>query len=138
MSAPNAFRVVMALLKADATLVALVPVGRMHQGFIPQGSALPALSLRNISDNDRQTISGNEATVMETGRIEVTVAAKDYPTKERLIGAVRKACENKRGVINGITVNNVRNAGLGPDLDNEEASIFGRSIDLMITSKRDR
>lgn len=138
MNAPNAFRVVMALLKADAALVALVPVARMHQGLIPQSSSLPALALRNISDNDRHTISGREATVVETGRIEVTVAAKDYATKERLIAAVRKACENKRGLINGIAVNNVRNAGLGPDLDNDEASIFGRSIDLMVTSKRDR
>ena len=57
---------------------------------------------------------------------------------EKILMGVRKACENKRGLINGITVNNVRHAGLGPDLDNEEASIFGRSIDLMVTSKRDR
>lgn len=138
MSAPNAIKVVMALLKADASMVALVPVKRFYLGSIPQTSDLPALALSNISDNDRATLSGDESTVIETGRVQVTVSAKDYPTKELLIGAVRKACENKRGLINGMTVHNVRHAGIGPDLDNEDAGIFGRTIDFMVTSKRDR
>lgn len=138
MSAPNAIKVVLALLRANPALLAMVPVDRHFTGSIPQGASLPALALSNVSDSDRLTVSGDETTVTETGRVQVTVAAKDYPTKERVIGAVRSACDNKRGQIGGITVNNVRNAGIGPDLDNEAVAIYGRTIDLMVTSKRDR
>jgi len=138
MSAPQATRIIVALLTADAALLALIPAARMFQGFIPQNATLPALAYTNISDNDRQTIAGDEPTVIETGRVQVTVAAKDYPAKERLIGAVRQACSGKRGTIAGMHVNNVRSDGIGPDLDNEEAGIYGRTIDFMVTSRRAR
>ncbi|WP_313075862.1 DUF3168 domain-containing protein [Melaminivora sp.] len=138
MTAPQAPKIIVALLKADAALLAVVPVARMYPGTIPQGAVFPALAYTNISDNDRHTISGDESTVIETGRVQVTVAAKDYPTKERLIGLVRNACADKRGQVAGITVNNVRSAGIGPDLDNADAGIFGRTIDFLVTSRRAR
>ncbi|QIL71668.1 DUF3168 domain-containing protein [Diaphorobacter sp. HDW4B] len=133
MSAPNAPKVIMALLKVDAALVALLPVECMFFGDIPQTASFPALACTNISDVDEHAISGN--VMLQTARVQVTVAAKDYPTKERLIGAVRGACDNKRGLIAGITVRNVRSDGIGPDLDNKDAGIFGRTIDFLVTSR---
>lgn len=138
MSAPNAPRIIVALLKANADLMAKVPASRIYPGHIPQTAPLPALAYSNVSDNDRHTVSGAEPMVVETGRVQVTVAAKDYSGKEQLIGLVRKACANKRGLISGIAVLNVRSDGIGPDLDNDEAGIFGRTIDFLVTSRRPR
>lgn len=133
MSAPNAPKVIMALLKADAALLALLPVERMYFGNIPQSATFPALACTNISDVDAHAVKGNA--MLQTGRVQVTIAATDYPIKELLIGAVRKACDNKRGLIAGAYVNNVRSAGMGPDLDNTDVGIFGRSIDFLVSSR---
>jgi hypothetical protein len=138
MSAPQAPKIVVTLLKASPALVAHVPVASMYPGHIPQSAPLPALAYSNVSDTDRDTISGKEATVVEIGRVQVTVAAADYPTKELLIGLVRRACANKRGLISGMVVSNVRYAGTGPDLDNEDVGIYGRTLDLLVTSRRAR
>ena len=133
MSAPNAPVVIAALLKGDAALLAQIPADRMYPGDIPLSAALPALAYTNVSDNDARTIRGN--VLFETGRVQVTVAVNSYSAKERLIGLVRDACSNRRGLIAGITVNDVQNAGIGPDLDNKDAGIFGRTIDFLVTSR---
>lgn len=133
MSAPNAPVVIAALLKGDAALLAQIPADRMYPGDIPLSAALPALAYTNISDNDARTIRGN--VLFESGRVQVTVAVNSYSAKERLIGLVRDACSNRRGLIAGIMVNDVQNAGIGPDLDNKDAGIFGRTIDFLVTSR---
>lgn len=137
-AAPQAPKIIVALLKDHAALLALVPAVRMFPGFVPQSAELPALAYSNISAHDRPTLAGDEPMVMETGRVQVTVAAKDYPTKERLIGLVRQACADKRGVIAGMAVNNVRSDGIGPDLGGQDAGIHGRTIDFLVTSRRPR
>ena len=133
MSAPNAPVVIAALLKGDAALLAQIPANRMYPGDIPLSAALPALAYTNISDNDARTIRGN--VLFESGRVQVTVAVNSYSAKERLIGLVRDACSNRRGLIAGIMVNDVLNAGIGPDLDSKDAGIFGRTIDFLVTSR---
>ena len=136
MNEPHAPRVVIALLMSDAALLALIPAVRMYPREVPQNAQLPALAYTNISDVDDNAISGNA--IFETGRVQVTVAAKDVPMAERLIGVVRKACNNRRGLIGGISVNDVRSAGIGPDLSNTDVGIFGRSIDFLVTSRASR
>ena len=133
MSAPNAPVVIAALLKSDAALLAQIPAERMYPGDIPQGASFPALAYTNVSGNDALALRGN--VLLETGRVQITVAASSYSAKERLIGLVRGACDNKRGLIAGITVRNVRSGGIGPDLDNKDAGIFGRTIDFLVTSR---
>lgn len=132
-AAPNAPKVVLALLKADAALVAVVPPDRMYPGDIPPNTSLPALAYTNVSDRDTLAMKGN--VLLETGRVQVTVAAGSYPAKEQLIGLVRKACSNKRGLIAGASVKNVRSDGIGPDLDNTDVGTFGRTIDFLVTSR---
>lgn len=126
-------RVIVALLKADAALLALVPVTGIYAGEIPQSAPLPALAYASISEVERPTIAGTEALTLVDERMQITIAGKSYPAKKAVLDAVRLACNKRRGLVAGVRVQNVRHAGVGPDLDNTETAVFTQSIDFFVT-----
>lgn len=102
-------------------------------GDVPQGWQMPAVSCKHISSTERTTAAMNEASTIVSSRIQVSALAKDYPTMKRLLSAIRKACKNKSGVIDGITVFSVVIASLGPDVSDSTVGIFERSVDFRVT-----
>jgi hypothetical protein len=81
--------VIRALLAGNTQLVAAVPAARIFGGPIPPKTTLPAIAVTQISGTERTTVSMAERQRQRTERIQVTVEAKDYPTKK--IGARARA-----------------------------------------------
>lgn len=127
----NGEKVINALLKAHAPLVALVGT-RIIPGEIAQGTTLPAVAYNHISTNERNTASMSESAALATTRIEVAVQAKSYPEQKALIAAVRTACKNKQGVIAGVTVHSVLSDTVGPDMHDGDTATFMQTIDFMV------
>ena len=86
----NGVIAVRSLLVADAGVTALVPAVQIVAGVIPQGVALPAISLMSVSSTDRNILlPGTSRRVAE--RVQVTVLVASYPAAKSIIRAVRAA-----------------------------------------------
>lgn len=121
------------VLIADAALTALVPATRIAAGVMPQGTALPAISLTSVSAVDRNLPSpGAYRHVSE--RVQATVLAADYPSQKTILAAVRKAAADKiNPTVSGISRVTIHTENGGPDFMDEAASIYMGSIDFRVT-----
>lgn len=123
------------LLSDDEDVIDIVPVAKIHYGFVPVASvqAMPALLVREISGVQRNTLGMTESTFLQTDRVQVDVFSKTYLEMRSLLDLVRKACPNTRGTVATFDVQSVVFEGRGPDLSDPDAQIFNQSIDLMVT-----
>lgn len=120
---------VLQLLSNDAPLLALVPITRMSAGVLPQGIALPAISVTSVSKNDRNIPNaGTYRYVVE--RVQVTVLASTYPSQKAVLAAVRKAAADKFPTVSGLIRVTVHTDTAGPDFMNEDASVYIGSQDF--------
>lgn len=120
------------LLTDSAPVVAVVPVGRIISGVIPQGTALPAIGITEISGTDRNTLAP-AAQVMVTQRVQITCMAKGYVPLKELIQLVRRACRNRIGTVGAFARVTCRLDGRGPDFADPAAEICMQSQDVLIT-----
>ena len=128
----NGVIAVRALLVADTGVTALVPAIRIVAGVIPQGSALPAISLMSVSSIDRNIPApGSKRRVTE--RVQVTVLAVSYPAAKALIRAVRAASADRMPAIGGLTDVTVHTDSAGPDFLDEETGIHMQSQDFRVS-----
>jgi hypothetical protein len=104
-----------ALLRADANLIAAVPVERIKAARLPDGIVLPALVVTFTSGVERQTLK-REAVTRTTDRISVTVRAANERDRASVIGLVVKACAGLTGNIGGGSSVSILTAGRGPYL----------------------
>lgn len=125
--------VIQALLAGNTQLVAAVPAARIFGGPIPPKTALPAIAVMQISGTERLTVSMSERRRQRTERIQVTVEARDYPTKKTVLELVRGACGMRVGDLNGVSVMSVLPAGEGPDLDDPETPLYSQSRDFIVS-----
>jgi len=129
----SAGKVIRALLIADGGVLALCPAARIVAGVIPQGSALPAISVMRISHYSAARIDAQAPTGLATSRVQVSVLTKDYAVADALVIAARKACNFQRGSLGGVAVISVVRDVEGPDMENDDARIQYRTIDFMVT-----
>jgi hypothetical protein len=120
------------LLANDASLIAAVPAAKIIAGPIPQGEALPAISVAHISTVRRNTVK-QAATVFCTSRVQVTVLAKDYPTQKSVLALVRAALPRTRGTVNGVYVDDILPDIEGPDFRDDDEGIYMQSQDFIVT-----
>ncbi|CDO37146.1 DUF3168 domain-containing protein [Novosphingobium sp. KN65.2] len=120
------------LLIADAALTALVPATRIQGGVLPQGTALPSVSITTVSGVDRN-IPSPGATRHVTDRIQATVLAANYPSLLAVMDAVKKASADKFPTVSGISNVVVHTDGEGPDFMDETASIYLRTQDFRVS-----
>ncbi|MES2499563.1 MAG: DUF3168 domain-containing protein [Pseudomonadota bacterium] len=120
------------LCKVNTALLAAVPLARMFAGEIPLNAVLPAIAFNEVSTVENTTIDANAAYALVTGRVQVTVAAKDYPTVKNIITLIRKACNYQRGEIAGFTVSAIIRDIVGPDFRDSDSGIYYQSIDFKI------
>jgi hypothetical protein len=119
------------LLRADAGLIAIVPVDRIKAGQLPDNVALPALLVRLVSSIERLTLTRGSI-VRATDRISVTVRAGNYRDQGAVIGMARSICAGRIGAVGGGTDVAILNAGTGPDVLGP-ANSFEQTIDFRVT-----
>ena len=121
------------VLVADGTLTALVPASRIAGGVLPQNVDLPAISLATVSKNDRNIPNpGAYRHVVE--RVQATVLANDYPSQKEVLRAVRKAAADQvNPTVSGIIRVTIHTDSAGPDMMNEDASIYIGTQDFRVT-----
>lgn len=120
-----------ALLCDDQSLVALVPVGQIKAGLLPEGAPLPSLLVNGISSVDRQPLKRGPL-VRRTDRVAVTVRAGRHIDRKTIIAAVRKCCAGKTGNLGGGLNVSIITAGIGPDV-NGPGNIFEKTQDFKVS-----
>ncbi len=128
----RAEKAIRALLMQASAVTSLVGE-RCYPGQLPQGCALPALVVQHVSTVDRPTLDAAAPFGLVQSRIQVTVLASTYPIQKSLADAVITACRYQRGVISGVRVNSVVRELVGPDLRDDERSVFYQSVDFLVT-----
>jgi len=123
--------VIRALLVADAAVTAKVPAVRIMAGLLPQGVALPALAIEEISSVPQPTIDAQAYAIMRT-RVQVTVSAGSYPEQKTVAALARAACEYRRGAIADQQVASIVLESTGPDLRDGDAQIFQQPLDFIV------
>lgn len=127
----NGVIAVRSLLVADAGVTALVPAVQIMAGVIPQGVALPAISLMSVSSTDRNILlPGTSRRVAE--RVQVTVLVASYPAAKSIIRAVRAAAADRMPIIAGLTDVTVHTDSAGPDFLDAETGIHMQTQDFRV------
>jgi hypothetical protein len=127
----SAEKVTFALLKAYAPLLVVVPQARIFAGLIPLNTVLPAIAYNHISTTENTTV--RLGANIETTRIQVTVASKDYTVLKNAIGLVKQAMNHKQGLIAGSKVNSVIQDITGPDFRDDDLGIYYQTVDFRIS-----
>ncbi len=128
----NGVIAVRSLLVADTGVTALVPAVQIVAGVIPQGTALPAISLMSVSSVDRNVPApGPKRRVTE--RVQVTVLAASYPAAKAVMRAVRAAAADRMPAIGGLTDVTVHTDSAGPDFLDEETGIHMQTQDFRVS-----
>jgi hypothetical protein len=104
---------------------------------MPQGTALPAISIVRVSSTDRNL--PNPGTYRHVrDRVQVNVMASTYPQQRAVLAAVRAAAADQFPTVSGITRVTIHTDGAGPDFINDQASIFVGSQDFIVTYSEQR
>ena len=119
------------ILSKNSALVAVVPATKIMAGVIPIATVLPAISVTHISTIERMTVAMTGG-VLATERVQVTVQAKSYAAQKSILELVRQACAHQRASINGVAVDSILPEGAGPDLHDDDLTIFMQSRDFIV------
>jgi hypothetical protein len=121
------------MLSNAAGVTAIVPTANIITGELPIKTALPAISIRHISATRllfvKQPAAGK---VLVTERVQVTAAAKDYATQQRVMAAVGAALPYTKGSVAGFVVDGISPDSDGPDVQDFVATIFEGSRDFLV------
>lgn len=128
--------VIRAMLTANSALTAQVPASRIMAGVIPLNTALPAISIAQISGVQRATVGMNEAVKLYTDRVQVTCMAKTYPLQKQLLAMVQAACHNTHATVNSVDCDSVIQDTIGPDIFDADQAIYFQSVDFKVTYRR--
>lgn len=128
----NGIAAIRQLLAANQALTAIVPAARIAAGVLPQGTALPAISITLVSSVDRN-IPAPVSKRRVTDRVQVTVLASTYPMQRQILAAVRKAAADTMPTVNGISEVVVHTESAGPDFMDEKATIYMGSQDFRVS-----
>lgn len=121
-----------ALLSANAPLITLVG-DRIYPHALPQGCALPALVVELVTDVPQLTIDPTAGFNLNRARMQVTVLASSYPDQKNVLAAVVAACNYQRGVLASVRVNSIVRAVTGPDMTDDDRTVFHQSVDFFVT-----
>lgn len=118
------------LLANNAGLTTQVPAARIKAGILPQGTALPAISITHISTTYGEQLSGQSS--WNISRVQVTVIASTYVQQATVMMLVKAAITRNRGTINGVNVECIIRDSDGPDFTDADAGFYMQSIDYKV------
>ena len=118
-------------LVADAALIAIVPADRIAAGVLPTGTALPALSIMQVSSTDLN-IPAPGAKRHVVDRVQVTALATTYVELRATLAAAKAACADSFPTVAGISEVSILTDGAGPDFMDDEAKFYLGSQDFVV------
>lgn len=118
------------LLANHAPLTAVVPAARIMGGDLPQGTALPAISVSHVSGKSSKEISAQSRDC--TSRVQVTIHAATYPQQKAVLALVRAAVPRTHGTVAGVVVDSITREDDGPDFRDDEAGIYLQTQDFFV------
>lgn len=114
-----------------SALTAIVPAARIQAGVLPEGTALPLISVAQVSSNPYNLL--NKTSGLKVDRVQITVEATSYLQVRQILKQVRAALPYTRGAVNSIACDSIVPDTEGPDgFDNNLMSYF-QSQDYIIT-----
>jgi hypothetical protein len=128
--------IVVALLRAHAPVMAILPSSSVYAGPVPQGKPLPAISVTEISSNEQDTVNRDKPKTLVRSRVQVTVLAAGqggYAKMKELLLAAKLGAGNHTGMVGAHEVNSVRPYGVNPEMPVDDAGIYEQSRDFMVT-----
>lgn len=118
-------------LSQSANLTAVVPATRITAGVLPQGTALPAISVTLVSGvTDLQV---TKASGLRTDRVQITVDATTYPQVRQILTLCRAALPYTRGTVNSIACDSITPDIEGPDGFDDLLKTYFQSQDYIVT-----
>jgi hypothetical protein len=134
--------VIVALLKANTPVTAVVPAARIMAGDAPIDTPKPLIVVTQISSvPEGGQIRRNEPNRVHSDRVQVSYlfdgpqadrSGTGYPGLAAMSRLVLAACPSQRGTINGVAVNSIESAGEGPDLSDAATGLYSRSRDFLV------
>lgn len=124
------------LLANNAPLIGQVPAAKIMGGALPIGTALPAISIMEVSGSSRLTVAMNESKRLNTERVQVTVESKTYPLQKSIMQLVRDALPVSRGTVNSFDCDSILPDIESPDFYDEDAAIYMQSMDFIVRFNR--
>lgn len=125
--------ITLALLRAHAPVLAILPATSVYAGPVPQGKAYPAISIREVSSNEQSTVNRERPKTLVRARVQVTVLATTYPQMKALLLAAKLGAGNHTGMIGAYEVNSVRPESVNPEMPVDDDGIYEQSRDFMVT-----
>lgn len=121
------------LLADYAPVTNLVPAARVLAGQVPQGTALPAIGVSEISVYEIPTIARRTAGKTNRTRVQVTVLAKSYVEMKNILKACALGPGVHTGDVLGYSVKAITQEGIGPEIPAGDDGILEQSRDFMVT-----
>lgn len=120
------------LLANNQALIAAVPAARIFIGVVPLKTILPAISVQEISGQERLTVSMAESSRLRTDRVQVTVMSLTYALQKSILALVRTALDNRTGTVNSIAVLDILPDMRGPDFFESDTLMYMQTQDFMV------
>lgn len=126
--------IVRAILANHAPLLALVPKERIIAGQVQQGTALPAVSIAEVSNYVKDTsVRRLRRSELVVSRVQVTVLAANYASLKAILLACKGSPGMHTGIINGYQVNSAVPVSVGPEMPVGDDKIYEQSRDFVVT-----
>jgi hypothetical protein len=123
-------KVVTYLLAHNAPLNAVVPAASVMPGVIPQGTALPAISVMHVSGVWNGEISQQGRNCR--ARVQATAMAASYEQLKQIMPLLRAAVPRAGGTINGVSVDCILREPDGPDFVDDDAGLYMQTQDFLV------
>lgn len=118
-------------LSQSANLTAVVPATRIQAGVLPQGTALPCISVTQVSGVPLNYVAASSG--LRTDRVQITVDAASYPQVRQILSLCRAALPYTRGTVNSIACDSIVPDIEGPDGFDDLLKSYFQSQDYIVT-----
>lgn len=120
------------LLSNDAGVTALVSADKIRTGMVSQKPSLPAISISKISASQQNTLAMSESSYIVIERVQVSAHSQSYSSAAGVLDAVRAACVQTMGVVNGVNCQSVTPQEEGVEIYRQETGVWTLTQDYMV------
>ena len=128
----RAEKVIIGLLNGSSAITTLVS-NRIYLARMAQNDPYPAIVVEVVSGTLVQPINAQAGMQLMQTRVQVTALSRSGDDVKNLLDYARIACEFQSGVLSGVTVQAIYRDSIGPDMKNDDMSVFMQSHDYMVT-----